>query len=281
MYKIILLTLLILSGCSIPVTIETDHLTVIQKTEHIPNTDGVLHLKTKGYSYHYLWISKKSTTRPKPTLDTSIIEEPIFDFFDKGEEIEGAEKKLMKRPVSSTGTCFVVGQINGYYYAITAKHVIAVPEAEIFIDHQKGEIVLMMHRADIAILRFKSNKTYPVYKMSVNAKILDDAWIVGYPGNITNTIRKFTVKGNICNVSKTEIWFSGGGAKGMSGGPIFNDKNEVIGTASRFLPSLYPCDNFVNNVPARFFKYQLEAIISKEKIKQIINKINILEKKKS
>ena len=279
MYKITLLVLLFLSGCSLPVFLESDYVYVTQKTKHIPNSSGVLYLRVKGCSYYYA--PKEPTTKPKPKPTTRpgvslILEEPIFDFFGKG--IEGAERKLMERPVSTSGSCFIVGKVNGYYYAITAKHVVAIPKAKIFIDCQKGEIVSMLPIADIAILRFKSDKTYTIYKMSTHAKVLDDAWTVGYPGDIIRTIRKFTVKGSICNISKTEIWFSGGGARGMSGGPMLNDKDEVIGTVSRFLPSVYPCDNFVNNVPSRYFKYAVESVMYKEKIKEIINKINVLEK---
>jgi len=157
--------------------------------------------------------------------------------------------------------------------------VIMIADAIILIDQQKGEIVTVLNRADIAILKFKSNKIYPIYKSSLNAKVLDDAWLVGYPGDVIGTIRKFTVKGNVCNVSKIEIWFSGGGAKGMSGGPMLNNKDEVIGVISRFIPSIPTCDNFVNSVPARFFKYELELILSKERIKNITNRINILKKK--
>jgi len=278
MHKLTLLILIfVFSGCTMPIFVETEHLSVFKK-DHIPNTDGVLDVQVKGYSYYHLWVPKESTTRPKTKL-SPITQEPIFDFFSDGEGIEGAIRKLKKRPASSSGSCFIVAKQNDYYYAVTARHVIMIADAIILIDQQKGEIVTVLNRADIAILKFKSNKIYPIYKSSLNAKVLDDAWLVGYPGDVIGTIRKFTVKGNVCNVSKIEIWFSGGGAKGMSGGPMLNNKDEVIGVISRFIPSIPTCDNFVNSVPARFFKYELELILSKERIKNITNRINILKKK--
>ena len=293
MYKLTLLILiLVLSGCNVqfPILVEAEHLSVIQTPiDHVPNTNGVLRLRVKGYKYFYLWISNDPTTRPTtkpakritiPKNDTSpITEEPIFDFFAGKEGIKGASRKLNKRPVSSTGSCFIVAKQSDYYYAVTAKHILMMAEAKVFIDQQEGEIISILNRADIAILRFKSNKVYTIYKSSINSKVLDSAWLVGYPGDVLGTIRKFTVKGNVCNISKTEIWFSGGGAKGMSGGPMLNDKDEVVGVISRFLPSIVPCDNFVNNVPSRFFKYEMKAILLKEKIKSLTDRINILEKK--
>jgi S1-C subfamily serine protease len=280
MYKITLLVLLVFSGCSIPSFIETDNITIFQRSVHVPNTNGVLHLKAKGYSF-FNWITNTKLAVMPPTD-----EEPIFDFdfFENGENLKKAKerlKKLKKYPVMSTGSCFIVDKFNDYYYAVTAKHVVAMIEPEVFIDNQKGEVVYVLPRADAAILRFKSNKIYPIYKISIKAKVMDDAWLVGYPGDVIHTIRKFTVKGYVCNVSKTELWFAGGGARGMSGGPMLNDKDEVVGIISKFLPSLHPCDNFINNVPSRYFKYALEVIISKEKIKDLTNRINILKKKKS
>jgi hypothetical protein len=294
-----------------PMIVSADHLSVIQNTRgHVPDTNGVLHVKVIGCRYYYLWTKPpKTTTQPttqpttKPTTQpttqpriivpiskiiglspmplTPFTEEPIFDFFAKGEGIKEATKKLMKRPVSSTGSCFIVAKQYGYYYAITARHVILVPEAKVFVDGQQGEIVSITSMADVALLKFKSNKTYPIYKSTTNAKVLDNAWLVGYPGDVIGTVRKFTVKGSVCNVSKTEIWFAGGGARGMSGGPMLNDKDEVIGVISRFLLSLKPCDNFINSVPSRYFKYEVEKILLKEKIKDLTNKINTTKKKKS
>jgi len=313
MHKLTLIALVlvfVVSGCNmrIPsVLIPASRITVFQDgTGHIPDTSGVLHVKVKGCRYYYLWQKPpKPTTQPttqpttKPTTQPKIIvpiskiiglspmpltpftEEPIFDILGQGETIKEATRKLMKRPVSSSGSCFIVAKQYGYYYAITAKHVILVPEAKVFIDEQQGEIISIASSADVALLRFKSNKIYPIYKSTINTKILDSAWLVGYPGDVLGTIRKFTVKGSVCNISKTEIWFAGGGARGMSGGPMFNDKDEVVGVISRFLPALKPCDNFINSVPSRFFKYEVEAVLSKEKIKKLTNKINALGKKKS
>ena len=278
-----------------PMIVETDHLSVIQSPrEHIPNTDGVLHVTIKGCSYYYVWLkpTTQPTTQPSSIIKkvklspiplTPFTKEPIFDFnfdFFSKKYVKGTIRKLKKRKVNASGSCFIVAKQYGYYYAVTARHVVIIPEAKIFIDQQQGEIVSILNLADIAILRFKSNKTYPIYKSSINSKVLDKAWLVGYPADVTKTVRKFTVKGNVCNVSKTEIWFSGGGARGMSGGPMLNDKDEVVGVISRFLPSIVLCDNFINSVPSRFFKYEVETILSKERIKNLINRINILEKKK-
>jgi len=273
MHKLILFGLVfILIGCSlqVPYIVTTDNVTVIQRLpEGGPNTNGVLHLKVKGCRYSYDLIpTTQPVTKPKASM-TPITQEPIFDFF---KDKQNNNRKFFEHATNSSGSCFVVAKQNGYYYAITARHVVQLPKAKITIDGQKGEIVSILNRVDAAIIRFKSNKKYPIYKLSENAKILDTVWLVGFPGDVTGIVRKFTVKGSICNVSKTEIWFSGGGAQGMSGGPMINSRNEVFGVISRFISTLQPCDNFVDNVPSRFFMYELESILIKERIKNLTKK---------
>ena len=113
MYKITLLVLLVFSGCSIPSFIETDNITIFQRSVHVPNTNGVLHLKAKGYSF-FNWITNTKLAVMPPTD-----EEPIFDFdfFENGENLKKAKerlKKLKKYPVMSTGSCFIVDKFNDY-----------------------------------------------------------------------------------------------------------------------------------------------------------------------
>jgi len=287
MYKTILLSLIVLlSGCSLrlPITIEPNSSIVITNKEHIPNTDGVLQVKIKGYRYSFLpqpmiQPTTQPTTQPKGNMAPIKID-PIFDFFDFQKK-----KSIAKQEVNVSGTGFVVAKLKDHYYVITARHVVLVPEPTVFVDGQKGEIVSISSKVDIAILKFKSKKIYPVYKMTDKAEVLETTWIAGFPGDIFEVKRKFVIKGSICNVSKSEVWFSGGGAQGMSGGPLLNRKNEVIGTISRFLSSIQPCDNFIKNVPSRYFSHEIKAILLKEEIKQItkrieetVEKINILKK---
>jgi len=285
MYKnLFLFFIVLLVGCSSnPISLYTENVNILPLNKHhLPEINGVLHVQVKGFRYSYIFIPKEPTTKPaqvttKPYKSMAPIEtEPVFDFFKDKTDLKGATKKLFKIPSSVSGSCFVVAKINSYYYSVTARHVVLIPEPKVYIDGQKGEIIKIFSAIDIAIIRFKSNKKYPIYKFN-EAKLMEDAWIVGFPASIDGKKRKFAVKGQICNVSKHETWFSGGGAPGMSGGTILNKKNEVLGVVTRFLTTDRHCDNFIHSVPPHLFKSRLKVILLKEQIKELAKKINFLE----
>jgi len=77
MHKLILpvfILVFILSGCNMqfPMIVSADHLSVIQNTRgHVPDTNGVLHVKVIGCRYYYLWTKPPKTTTQPTTQPTT------------------------------------------------------------------------------------------------------------------------------------------------------------------------------------------------------------------
>ncbi len=284
MHKYLLLFLIILfSGCSsnLPVNLYAEKINIFPPTKpHTPEINGVLEIKTFGYIEQIFY---DTHTKDKPTTfpnKLSPIEiktlPPIKDDFNNI-----VIPKIFKYETKGSGSGFIAAKQNGYYYVITAKHIIMANLTKVLIDGHEGQHVESMKKVDAAILKFKSDKEYPIYKFG-EAKFMEDAWIVGFPGSIDKKIRKFTIKGHICSVPKKhEIWFAGGGAHGMSGGILLNNKNEALGVISKLLTTKRYCDNFVCSTPPQFFKFALKVILLKEQIKLLTEKINILKQSKS
>jgi len=211
--KLSIFIIFLLIGCSStkPISIYTENLTILPPTSpHVPEIGGILFVKTAGYVDQIYYVNpQKSTTQPatKPKTISPINPIDIKDLApikdDSGDTII---PRAFRYKLTRSGSGFIAARQTGYYYVVTAKHIVMEKASEITIDDQPGEHVMSFKNVDVSILRFKSEREYPVYDFA-NTKFMEDAWIVGFPGSIDGKIRKFAVKGHICNISKFEIWF--------------------------------------------------------------------------
>lgn len=155
----------------------------------------------------------------------------------------------------------VIAYRKPYYYAVTAKHVISA-STWLKVDGQLAKTFITSFSRDVAIIRFKSYRTYTVYPLA-RAELGQECWIVGWPwpGRIVN-------RGWISRVAGSTIWHNAGGAMGCSGGPILSAKGELLGIVAAFMVEV---DDWV--IPSRQMYDTLGYAVSAQEIAWLMNTI--------
>ena len=135
----------------------------------------------------------------------------------------------------SAGSGFVFAEDESFYYVGTAAHVVE-GLAEIRVDGIMSEVIASDFEDDVAIVRVKKRKiTYPVYILG-SVALEDHVKAVGYTwGNGWEADPTFMVyHGRVTCLNWEQCLSSNSGVfPGMSGGPLFNSDNEVVGITSR------------------------------------------------
>ena len=158
------------------------------------------------------------------------------------------------------GTCFVVAHQNGWYYAITANHVISDPYSfflgrldsrpvvTVDNEHYEAEVVRVSSQDDLALLQFKSPENYKIYSLA-KVETGESCMGVGWRDGSFLLYRGHVISPNLNGY----IVANGGVVPGCSGGPLLNEDNEVIGITVQF--SVYrgwAFDSTIRYVPSRF-----------------------------
>lgn len=157
------------------------------------------------------------------------------------------------------GSGVIIGQENQLYQVLTAWHVVA-QEGEYSIRTSDGELhsveyeqVMRIPEADVAILEFRSENSYPIAKIGDDSQLIEGMTIyfAGYPkehlirldsypeqlfpGNISEDTRNYKfVTANITTLlvdpreGGYRIGYDEGSSPGMSGGPVLNADGELI-----------------------------------------------------
>lgn len=122
----------------------------------------------------------------------------------------------------------VVAYRDGWYYAATAKHVTDA-STRMKIDGARAEVFAESGRRDVALIRWKSSRTYTVYPLA-RAELGQECWVAGYPmqGLVVN-------RGWISRVGGKAIWHNAGGTYGFSGGPLLSAKGELLGIVTTYM----------------------------------------------
>jgi serine protease Do len=168
--------------------------------------------------------------------------------------------KVLSEDVLGSG--FMIMRQDNQYIVITNQHVLRAGEAPFTIQTADGQtysaevitgLVTSKDTFDLALLRFRSNNTYPIAKIgnSLNLKVGEPIFAAGFPYNQidTNNLNPAILKQSqskksngfalkpgrvtiVLNQALEEgyqIGYTNDVQKGMSGGPLLNSQGEVIG----------------------------------------------------
>ncbi|ABW27988.1 trypsin-like peptidase domain-containing protein [Acaryochloris marina] len=153
---------------------------------------------------------------------------------------------VLVSPQSSSGSGVLIKQEGSSYYVLTAKHVMestrAGEEADVITsDGQSHAIntqaILYLSGVDLALIRFDSDRNYPVATLGNSASIAetDTIYIAGFPlpgqaiTSPTFTITKGAITGKGQYQRGYGLIYDNVTQPGMSGGPILSQTGQVIG----------------------------------------------------
>jgi len=190
---------------------------------------------------------------PPVDLQQSVL---LLEMFDEADESLGH------------GSCFVVAEKDGYWYAITAKHCVEETDyAEVFIRDVPvlkigGVVVELMRKdpdVDVALVRFRSDAEYVILPLA-EPVVKEPCVTVGWAGG---TFLQF--KGHVAGFD-----FKAGDEKytvtntglypGCSGGALLNANGEVIGVTVAVAAYRGIWDTVGLYVPIRFVRSMLETL---------------------
>lgn len=137
------------------------------------------------------------------------------------------------RTIDGGGSGFVIRDEGANYLIVTAAHVVDM-EDTVMVLGIESEVVAVDYETDITIIRTpKFDQNWRIWSMS-DARIEDKCRIAGfiYVNGMDNPL--FAVYwGRVTTVNWSGlISFNGGAYPGLSGGPLINEKGEVIAVCS-------------------------------------------------
>ena len=167
---------------------------------------------------------------------------PLYDFFFKNMPKE-FRMPQQDRPMQGQGSGFVISADG---YVVTNNHVIdGANKIQVVFENQDkfdADLVGSDPRTDVALLKIKSDKSFPTVKFADKpVRVGDWALAVGNPFGLGGTVTAGIVSAlsrDINNGPYEFIQIDAAVNKGNSGGPTFNLDGEVIGmNTAIFSPS--------------------------------------------
>jgi tetratricopeptide (TPR) repeat protein len=148
------------------------------------------------------------------------------------------------------GSGAIIDRSGNTYTVLTAAHVIKKTDTQYTIELSDGQTYPVSARqisttgnVDLAIVKFQSDRTYPVVKIGDSNSAVEGslAYVAGFPlatAAITQSVYTFSDGKITANSSKPfengySIVYSCNTLPGMSGGPVFNDRGELIAVHGR------------------------------------------------
>jgi tetratricopeptide (TPR) repeat protein/V8-like Glu-specific endopeptidase len=148
------------------------------------------------------------------------------------------------------GSGAIINRSGNTYTVLTAAHVVKKTDGQYTIelgDGQKypisGKQIAPTGNLDLAIVKFQSDRTYPVVKIGDSNSAVEGsvAYVAGFPlatAAITQSVYTFSDGKITANSSQPfangySIVYSCNTLPGMSGGPVFNDRGELIAVHGR------------------------------------------------
>ena len=165
---------------------------------------------------------------------------------------------LIVQTDSGQGSCFVVAQKDGWFYAITARHV-AEGTIWVTVDSEvyDAEVVRVDSQVDAAMIRFKSPEKYKIYEFGT-AEVGKACTTVGWNGD-----SRLLYKGYVVSVDfRGFVAANGGVLPGCSGGVLLDEKGLAIGiTVASPVYGMSVFDSTALYVPIRFAKAMIVAVL--------------------
>jgi tetratricopeptide (TPR) repeat protein len=143
------------------------------------------------------------------------------------------------------GSGVIISRVGNTYYVLTAKHVVATPDAynvvtstgkTFQIDYSQ---VKRFANLDLAVVQFTSTESFSVAQLGNSEQIGqgDNIFVSGWPiidGSSNQQVTPGQITGfRTGDASGYELTYNNATGGGMSGGPVFNTKGQVIGIHGR------------------------------------------------
>ncbi|BAQ60670.1 peptidase S1 and S6 [Geminocystis sp. NIES-3708] len=189
-----------------------------------------------------------------PIYPSSLQQRENFNITSKEEEIEIYAKKVTVKVLSgeNSGSGILINKNNNSYQVLTNDHVLLFGNQNqsykiITFDGETYQAKIVkefnFQNYDLGVLEFQSQNNYEIASFSeLSIPVIDEVvYAAGFPykpDNLTNNNFTFT-RGRINSISDLsfrggyQIGYSNDIQKGMSGGPLFNSKKEIIGINGR------------------------------------------------
>ena len=166
------------------------------------------------------------------------------------------------------GSCFVVDERDGWYYAITAAHVIDNDAGDYYdkpifdsvytVDEEQyeAEVLTIDRENDVAVIRFQSPEEYRVYTFG-RAVAGETCVTIGWSDG-----SRLIYKGNVVSADLHGLVAANGGVvPGCSGGLLMNSAGEILGVTVQVSVYRGWCwDSTILYTPARFAEALLMTV---------------------
>lgn len=129
--------------------------------------------------------------------------------------------------IEGQGSAVVIRQEGRTVYAITCNHCIPSKGTILFADRNVAFTVAQLPKYDLAVIRFQSDRRYPVTPFAA-PRIDLPVRIIGYRRN-HRQIRRGTITHD---AGKGMMGVAGGFFGGFSGGGVFNERGRLVGIVS-------------------------------------------------
>ena len=166
------------------------------------------------------------------------------------------------------GSCFVVDKRDGWYYAITAAHVVdnesrgyydkPIFDSVYTVDEEQYEVEVLTidHENDVAVIRFESPEDYKIYLFG--RAVAGEACVtIGWSDG-----SRLIYKGNVVSADLNGFVAANGGVvPGCSGGVLLNSNMEILGiTVQVSIYRGWAWDSTILYVPARYAEALLMTV---------------------
>ncbi len=144
-----------------------------------------------------------------------------------------------------SGSGILIAREDDTYYVLTAYHVVSGGSYRIVPDDDssyalEGDII-RLPGVDLAIVTFESSSNYPLAELgdSEAVRVGANVYVSGWPkpGETIRTVIHQVTAGQISAIERVddgyELIYTNPTRQGMSGGPVFNDRAQVIGVHGR------------------------------------------------
>jgi tetratricopeptide (TPR) repeat protein len=179
------------------------------------------------------------TTTPKPGGTPVVVATPSVNVY------RIANQTTVRIDGQNPGSGVIISRFANTYYVLTARHVVETPDEytvvtsngkKFLIDYKK---VKKFTNVDLAVVKFTSSESFPIAQLGNSEQIAqgENIFVSGWPiidGSSNQQVTPGQITGfRTGDANGYELTYSNPTGGGMSGGPVFNSKGQVIGIHGR------------------------------------------------